>query len=98
MSYNLKVFGAAWCPACTVLKANLSDANISFDYVDCDSEDGMAEAQNLGIRGLPTTLVTYNGETIRLIVGLQPIKEYRKYDGLQPPLTEELPTETAINE
>lgn len=96
MSYSLKVFGAAWCPSCTVLKANLNGANVPFDYVDCNSEDGMVEAQSLGVRGLPTTVVTLNGQTVRTIVGLQPNSEYTKYETAKM-VTEELPQEATLN-
>ena len=78
--YRLEVYSGSWCPNCTVLKAALTDANVPFDQIDADSEEGMDKAIKMGVRGgLPTTLVYLGDEVIRKIVGLQPTSVYTAY-------------------
>lgn len=77
--YKLECFSAAWCPNCGVLKNSLDEANIQYEVVDCDSDEGMSRAAALGIRGLPTTVISQDGAVIRQIVGLQPVSQYAPY-------------------
>lgn len=80
MGYKIEVFSAAWCPSCTILKGNLKESNVNFEVVDCDTDEGMSKASELGVRGLPTTII-YDGDVVlRKIVGLQPTAEYTKYN------------------
>lgn len=77
--YKFECFSAAWCPNCGVLKNSLDEANIQYEVVDCDSDEGMSRAAALGIRGLPTTVISQNGVVVRQIVGLQPTSVYTAY-------------------
>ena len=79
MNYKIDVYSASWCPNCGVLKNNLDEANIQYEVVDCDSDEGMSRAAALGIRGLPTTVISQNGVVVRQIVGLQPVSQYAPY-------------------
>ena len=79
MNYKIDVYSASWCPNCSVLKNNLDGANIQYEVVDCDSDEGMSRAAALGIRGLPTTVVSQDGAVIRQIVGLQAVSQYAPY-------------------
>jgi len=77
--YKIKVFSAEWCPNCKILKKNLEEAGIEFSVVDCDSDEGMEEASQHGIRALPVTFIYENDEIIRRVVGLQPIGIFEPY-------------------
>ena len=79
MNYKIDVYSASWCPNCSVLKNSLDEANIQYEVVDCDSDEGMSRAAALGIRGLPTTVISQNGVVVRQIVGLQPVLQYAPY-------------------
>jgi thioredoxin-like negative regulator of GroEL len=79
MNYKIDVYSASWCPNCSVLKNSLDEANIQYEVVDCDSDEGMSRAAALGIRGLPTTVISQDGTVIRRIVGLQPVSQYAPY-------------------
>jgi glutaredoxin len=80
--YRLEVYTGSWCPNCTVLKAALKEANVPFDQIDADSEEGMDKAIKMGVRGgLPTTIVYLGDEVVRKIVGLQPTSVYTAYVG-----------------
>ena len=79
MNYKIDVYSASWCPNCGVLKNSLDEANIQYEVVDCDSDEGMSRAAALGIRGLPTTVISQNGVVVRQIVGLQPVSQYAPY-------------------
>ena len=78
-TYKIEVYSAAWCPNCTVLKNSLDEASIKYEVVDCDTDEGMSRAASLGIRGLPTTVISEAGNVIRQIVGLQPTSLYSAY-------------------
>jgi len=55
MSNKIKLFGASWCPACELIKQTLSENKVEFVYVDAG--ENPKEAQDLGIRSLPTIIV-----------------------------------------
>ena len=80
MGYKITVVSAKWCPSCTVLKSNLTQANIIYHAVDADSEDGMNYCTEHNVRGLPTTIITdEDGKVVRNIVGLQPVSVFQEY-------------------
>lgn len=70
------IFSAAWCAQCTALKESLRTAQIDFDEVNVDTDEGAAVAQQNAVRGLPTTLIFQGEELIKTIVGLKPVSEY----------------------
>lgn len=80
MNYKITVVSASWCPSCTVLKANLTESNITYHVIDADSDQGMEYCNQHGVRGLPTTIITDEaGEVVRKVVGLQPVKVFHEY-------------------
>ena len=91
MNYKIDVYSASWCPNCSVLKNSLDEANIQYEVVDCDTDEGMSRAAALGIRGLPTTVISQDGAVIRQIVGLQPVNIYMPYGNFVIETAEEVP-------
>ncbi|UOX40494.1 hypothetical protein OBDJBBDK_00170 [Aeromonas phage AhFM11] len=59
------LFGAEWCANCKMVKPML--ANIEYQYVDVDSDDGVYLTGKHGIRSLPTLL---NTETLDRFSGV----------------------------
>ena len=91
MNYKIDVYSASWCPNCGVLKNSLDEANIQYEVVDCDSDEGMSRAAALGIRGLPTTVISQDGAVIRQIVGMQPVNVYMPYGNFVIETADEAP-------
>ena len=58
---GITVFGAEWCAGCKQLKAALIAKGIEFDYMDVDQNP--AQTAELGIRSLPTTIISGESET-----------------------------------
>ncbi|UYD57438.1 hypothetical protein OFDDKENP_00062 [Aeromonas phage B614] len=50
------LFGAEWCANCKMVKPML--ANVKYEYIDIDSDEGTILAAKHGIRSLPTLLNT----------------------------------------
>lgn len=90
-TYKIEVYSAAWCPNCVVLKNSLDEAGIKYEVVDCDTDEGMSRAASLGIRGLPTTVISFGGDVIRQIVGLQPVNVYMPYGNFVIETADEAP-------
>ena len=90
-TYKIEVYSAAWCPNCGVLKNSLDEAGIKYEVIDCDTEEGMSRASSLGVRGLPTTVISENGNVIRQIVGLQSVSVYAPYGNFVIENAEEVP-------
>ncbi|QBX32799.1 hypothetical protein Asfd1_173 [Aeromonas phage Asfd_1] len=59
------LFGAEWCANCKMVKPML--ANIEYQYIDVDSDDGVYLTGKYGIRSLPTLL---NTETLDRFSGV----------------------------
>jgi glutaredoxin len=53
-----------------MVKKNLADKNIIYEYVDIDTDEGMEKARRASVRGVPTIV---NGNA--LAVGLEPCKK-----------------------
>tara|TARA_R110000744_G_C19371770_1_gene563196 strand:- start:54871 stop:55113 length:243 start_codon:yes stop_codon:yes gene_type:complete len=68
---TIKVFGAVWCSSCKQLKDYLDVKGIEYNYYDIDTDDGSIEATKYSVRSLPTTVIEREGETPRIMVGLQ---------------------------
>lgn len=80
MKYKFTVVSGKWCAACSVLKASLTDANIEYDVIDVDTQEGMDYCAKHHISGLPATVITdVEGNVIRKVVGLQPISVFKGY-------------------
>lgn len=56
------VVSASWCSQCGPYKQALDKAGISFESMDADDPDNEMFLHEMGIRGLPTTIV-FKGET-----------------------------------
>ncbi len=46
--------GAKWCPPCQRVKDFLYSKGIDYLYVDIDTEEGLALAQDWGVRSIPS--------------------------------------------
>jgi len=65
----LKLFTSEHCPPCRVMKELLKQKGIAFEEVSIDTEDGLEEAEKLGIQAVPT--LVKDGKIV--LVGL-PVK------------------------
>ncbi len=65
------LLGASWCAPCKMVKQFLDNRGVDYEFLDLDTEDGMALAQERGIRSVPTMVI--DNETI--LIGDKPIKE-----------------------
>ena len=86
MTYKITVVSAVWCPNCSILKNNLTQANIIYHVVDADTPEGMEYCEVNGVRGLPTSIITdESGEVVRKVVGLQPVSVFQEYQNDNQP-------------
>jgi len=51
---NNVLLGATWCGPCKGVKMFLDNRGIEYDYVDVDTEAGLALAQDWGVRNVPS--------------------------------------------
>lgn len=65
--------GAPWCSSCKGMKDVLLSLGIEYQYVDVDTEDGAAFAQQHRIRSLPTTHFILGNKT-EVVVGSKNIQ------------------------
>lgn len=79
MTTKIKVFSAAWCAQCKILKAALNRAGVEYEEIDIDTEEGEKLATLSNIRTLPTTIIVNEQDDsieVKRIVGVQPVSEY----------------------
>lgn len=71
---ELKLIGTSWCASCKVAGQLLEDKGLEYDYLDGDTDEGMAEAEAVGARGLPILFINkevYVGnDAVKAIMGL----------------------------
>lgn len=82
MSVKVLKFGATWCQPCRSV-APLFDqlkqdfANIDFQNIDIDTEDGQKLAAKYSVRNIPLVVIESEEKTIRL-AGVKPKTEYEQ--------------------
>jgi glutaredoxin len=54
---KIKVFGMTNCSGCETVKTLLELNGIDFTYIDVMNPENMAQAQDVGVRSVPTTIV-----------------------------------------
>lgn len=52
MAQKVVILGSHECPTCAELKEMMDKSGQDFEYVDLDSEEGLAKAEDLSKRGL----------------------------------------------
>ena len=71
-------FTAGWCPDCAFIKPKMPEIeaeNPEFEFVEVDRDEYMDLAQEWGIMGIPSYVVTESGkETARLVNKLRKTK------------------------
>lgn len=72
-------FGNDHCPMCKAMDGMLEKLNVKVQYVDTDTIEGMALAQELGIRGLPVLVRLSNEGREEGRTGLTSIEELKKF-------------------
>lgn len=66
MTKNNTLLGATWCGPCKRVKAYLDDKEISYTYLDIDSEEGLEMARDWAVRSVPCMSIDgkiYTGDT-----------------------------------
>lgn len=58
---SVKVFSMVNCAGCETVKALLSAKDVEFEQRDVMNPDHMAEAQQYGVRGVPTVVINKDG-------------------------------------
>lgn len=56
---SVLVFGMENCPGCLTVKRLLTENNVLFEERDVMNVEHMAEAQEYGVRGVPTVVRTF---------------------------------------
>ncbi len=65
MSKNRTLIGATWCGPCKRVKSFLDDKEISYTYLDIDTEEGLALAKEWAVRSVPSMSIdgeVYTGD------------------------------------
>lgn len=63
---HVRLIGTSWCAPCKVVKKLLEDKGILYEYLDGDTEEGLAAAEACNARGFPVIVIgedTYVGNT-----------------------------------
>ena len=74
----LKLYSASWCQPCRIMKQQLEQANIPFEYIDIGNhqeELKELEAKGIKIMTVPTMIIFENNMPIWVKSGLTPICE-----------------------
>lgn len=73
---KLTVYSGSWCNPCKILKSNLEtvgeelQAHVEVEILDIDKLDRL-QLQNLGIKGVPTAVLSQDGLEISRKTGAQ---------------------------
>lgn len=81
---KIKVFGMTNCSGCDTVKTLFELNSIDFEYVDVMNPEHMAEAQEYGVRSVPSTFISYGEGEEKFIVGStqQALKQIREAVGI----------------
>ena len=75
-------FTAAWCAPCRLMAPVLEAIATEYDgklrVMQLDADSNQATTVQLGVRGLPTTLLFRDGEIVDRIIGAVPIARVRE--------------------
>jgi thioredoxin-like negative regulator of GroEL len=66
---ELSVFSGEDCAGCKTVKSVLTERGIKFQVKDIMDSDVMEEAMQLGIRGIPVTVLYSDGKPVEQVVG-----------------------------
>ena len=75
---DIKFYNAAWCGPCQQMKPameQLQKEGYSVEFIDVDEQPTLSE--EVGIRGVPTTIINVGGKEAERVVG------YEDYDRLK---------------
>jgi len=65
---DILLFGSAHCAPCHVVKHKFDAYNITYNYIDVESDEGVLLTANYGISSVPT-MVMGDGEEVAIITG-----------------------------
>jgi thioredoxin-like negative regulator of GroEL len=70
---GINLYSADWCSGCKMLKAQLDNADVGYNYIDIDTHSDLAAQKN--IRGIPYTEILKGGDTLKVFTGANDYKE-----------------------
>ena len=70
---GINLYSAEWCSGCKMLKAQLDNADVKYNYIDIDTHSDLAAEKN--IRGIPYTEILKGGDTLKVFTGANDYKE-----------------------
>ena len=70
---GINLYSAEWCSGCKMLKAQLDNAGVAYNYIDVDTHSELAAQKN--IRGIPYTEILKGGDTLKVFTGVNDYKE-----------------------
>ena len=70
---GINLYSAEWCSGCKMLKAQLDNADVEYNYIDIDTHSDLAAQKN--IRGIPYTEILKGGDTLKVFTGANDYKE-----------------------
>ena len=70
---GINLYSADWCSGCKMLKAQLDNADVEYNYIDIDTHSELAAQKN--IRGIPYTEILKGGDTLKVFTGANDYKE-----------------------
>ena len=70
---GINLYSADWCSGCKMLKAQLDNADVEYNYIDIDTHSDLAAQKN--IRGIPYTEILKGGDALKVFTGANDYKE-----------------------
>lgn len=77
----LKLYGASWCQPCKAIKPIISEIlsqnpSVQYQYIDVDQRPD--DAQQSGVRSVPTVIIFKGGVETNRFIGAQPKAVYEQ--------------------
>lgn len=70
---HIKLFTAAWCGPCHMLKSMLDKKSLKVDIIDIDDEPELIK--EFGVKSVPTLLIKRSQDDFELVKGVDEIVE-----------------------
>lgn len=76
---QLKIYSAAWCVPCQMLKKTLSDNDLGIPTTTIDVDAWKDEVKEAGVRAVPTLILLENGVELKRTSGAKTLDQLKEF-------------------